>query len=187
MPRHRQHAGIIVRVTFASALPHRAVVAFCAAAATVLPANAKGLETASQGEIVAGARSCVASVGPAGLDQTRLVADGWSKGSIASKDGKPIDTSIILYGKGHLMLMSMQPQPGKPQLCTLLARIESVRAFAGIQTAFASTYGAPFKDDGKGDQFSQAPDHRFINLASTGSNDRPSVRVAVGYLSQESK
>lgn len=106
---------------------------------------------------------------------------------MSSKDGKALDAGFVLYGKGNLMLLSSPSEPGKLQLCTLMARIASVKAFPAIQGAFASTYGFPFKDDGKGEQFFQAPDHRFINLASTGSKDRPSVRVAIGYVSQESK
>ncbi len=172
-----------MRGAVALTMRRHAAVALGAAAVLAGPVAAKEFGVASQDEIVAGARSCVASVGPAGLDEAHRVAAGWSKGAMTSKDGKPVASDLIVYGKGNLMMLSTRAAG----LCTVTARIASVRAFPGIQSAMASAYGAPFKDDGKGEQFFQAPDHRFIDLASTGSKDRPAVRVAVGYVSQESK
>ncbi|GAA4217666.1 hypothetical protein GCM10022253_16690 [Sphingomonas endophytica] len=173
--------------TSVPALRRLLVAALCAVGTAASPANAKARAPASPEEIVAGVRSCVVSVGPAGLDQARLAADGWSKASISSKDGKPVESPLIVYGKGRLMMVSTTPARGTSQLCTVMADIGSVSAFPGIQAAMANAYGAPFKDDGKGEQFFAAPDHRYIDLASTGNNDRPSIRAAVVYVSRESK
>ncbi len=161
--------------------------ALCAVATLASPVVAEGMGIASQDEILAGIRSCTNGVGPAGLDEAHLIADGWSKGSMSSKDGKPVENGLIVYGKGHLMVLTSNAGLGQMQLCNFVAKIASVQAFPKLQAAMASTYGVPFKDNGRGDQYYRASNSHLINLVFTGSNDRPSVRVAVGYVSQESK
>jgi hypothetical protein len=141
---------------------------------------------ASRDEIMAGVRSCAAGLTATGLDEVKLAGDGWSKGSITNK-GKPVALDLILYGKGNLMLMSAKVPAGKTPICTITARIATVTEYPAIQAAFAAAYGAPVKDDGKGEQLFISPDHRIIDLASTGSNNEPAVRVAVGPVIQETK
>ena len=46
---------------------------------------------------------------------------------------------------------------------------------------------ATLSGDGKGGRIFIAADHRVVDLASTGSTERPAVRVAVGPVIQETK
>ena len=147
-------------------------------------AAARGLSPATDDELLAGARSCAAATNPTGVDVRSLEANGWDKATM-SANGKAAATSLTFYGKGHLLLMF--DANGKSPLCIVTGRISSIAEFPKLQTAFAAAYGPPVKDDGKGEQLFIAPDHRVVELASTGSVDRPSVRVGVGPIFQESK
>ena len=124
-----------------------------------------------------GARSCAAATTEAGVDAGKLEADGWHKAAI-SENGKPLAAPMTFYGKGNLLLMF--DKSGAQPMCFVTARLSSRADFPKLQAAFASAYGAPIKDNGKGDQFFKAPDHRMYDLASTGQQDEPAVRVVVG-------
>jgi hypothetical protein len=140
--------------------------------------------TATVDELIGGAQSCAAVTTTAGVDVRALESAGWGKGTMSAQ-GKPVATTLQIYGKGPLVLMFDTAQ-AKP-ICIITARISSIADFVKIRAAFQAKYGTPVKDDGKGEQIFIAPDHRIVDLASTGSNDRPSVRVGVGPVIQESK
>ena len=149
-----------------------------------VPAASQGLPPATPDEILAAARSCAAATSSAGLDLKKLEADGWGKASM-SADGKPVATPLTFYNKGHLLL-AYNSGSAKP-FCIFTGRIESAAEFRNLQAAFASSFGAPVKDDGKGEQLFLSPDRHIVDLASTGTADRPAVRVAVGPVVQEAK
>ncbi|MBJ6121340.1 hypothetical protein [Sphingomonas mollis] len=151
-----------------------------------VPVAAAPRAAASQSEILEGVQSCAASLASTGIDEASLVSDGWSKG-VMSESGKPLASDVIFYGKGNLMLMSVRTSAGQTPICSILARIGSVDDYPALQDAMAAAYGKPIKDDGKGEQMFIARDHRVIDLASTGSNKNPSVRIAVGPVFQETK
>jgi hypothetical protein len=148
------------------------------------PAAGQGLQPAGGDEIMAAARSCAAATNATGVDPRKLEADGWNKATVSS-NGKPVTTPLTMYGKGHLLLMF--DAAGASPLCIVTGRIPSVAEFPKLQAAFAAAYGTPIKDDGKGEQMFIAPDHRVVDLASTGSSDHPAVRVGVGPVFQETK
>ena len=135
-------------------------------------------------EILAGTQSCVAATSPAGLDLAKLQSDGW-RAATMSENGKPVASPLTFYGKGRLLLIIDAKNP-KP-FCILTAKITSVREYPRIQAYFASAFGAPLKDNGKGEQMFFPPNSHIIVIASTGSADSPSVRVAVGPVAQEKK
>ncbi len=147
-------------------------------------ALAQGLSPADNDEILAGARECAAVTSAAGIDESKLATDSWSNATI-SNDGKPVGTSLTMYGKGHLLLTF--DRAAKSPICIVTARLKSVQDFPKLQARVAGDYGTPVKDDGKGEQIFIAPDHRIIDLASTGSQSKPAVRVAVGPVFQETK
>jgi hypothetical protein len=152
--------------------------------ATAAPAIGQTLAPAALDEILTGTRSCASATTTNGVDPHKLEADGWGRASVTAND-KPLAPSMVFYGKGHLLLM-FNPAGSKP-ICILTARISSVADFPKVQAAFAAVFGSPVKDDGKGDQLFIAPDHRIVDLTSSGNAERPSVRVAVGPVIQEPK
>jgi hypothetical protein len=160
------------------------ILAVLAIFAIAAPAVGQGLPPVANDELLAAVRSCAAATNPTGVDPRKLEADGWRKATM-SANGKPVATPLTMYGKGHLLLMF--DSAGASPLCIVTGRILSVAEFPKLQAAFAAAYGAPIKDDGKGEQMFIAPDHRVVDLASTGSNDRPAVRVGIGPVFQETK
>ena len=160
------------------------IITATATLAVAAPAAAQGLQPVGTDEILAATRSCADATNATGVDTRKLEGEGWAKASMAA-DGKPVATSLSFYGKGDLLLMF--DASGKSPLCIVTGRIPSIRDFPKLQSAFAAAYGPPVKDDGKGEQLFIAPDHRVMELASTGDVDRPSVRVGVGPIFQETK
>ena len=140
-------------------------------------AAAQNLPPSSVDEIIAGAKSCAAATTQAGVNATTLEADGWHKASV-SDHGKALDAPMTFYGKGHLLMMF--DKSGTHPICFVTARIASKSDFTKLQAAFTSAYGAPVKDNGNGEQIFMAPDHRMYDLASTGQQGEPAVRVVVG-------
>jgi hypothetical protein len=141
------------------------------------PATAQGIAPARTDEIIAGAQSCAAATAPTGIDEARLKSDGWGKGAV-SANGKALPTSMAFYGNGPLVLMFNRN--GAKPICIVTGRLPSAADFPKLQAAFASAYGAPVKDDGKGAQIFITPDHRIMQLAFTGTEQMPAVRVGVG-------
>jgi hypothetical protein len=152
--------------------------------ATAAPAVGQTLAPAGVDEILAGTRSCASVTTTKGVDAHKLETDGWGKASVTAND-KPLAAPMVFYGKGHLLL-TFNPAGAKP-ICILTARISTVADFPKVQAAFASAFGSPVKDDGKGEQLFIAADHRIVDLTSSGNAERPSVRVAVGPVIQEAK
>ena len=148
------------------------------------PLQGQGMTPAANEEFLTAARSCAAATSPTAVDPRKLEADGWKKATMSS-NGKPVATPLTMYGKGHLLLMF--DAAGTSPLCIVTGRLGSIGEFPKLQAAFAAAYGAPIKDDGKGEQMFVAPDHRIVDLAATGSADRPAVRVGVGPVFQETK
>ena len=145
---------------------------------------AQGLPPASVDEIMAGAKSCLAATSSAGVDENKLRGDGWKHGTMSDK-GKPVDNGLSIYGRDGLLMILHGSKPGS--LCLFTARIASPSDIAKLQASMAAAYGKPASDDGKGEQMFFTADNHIVDVASTGSQDQPAVRVAVGPVSQEKK
>jgi hypothetical protein len=148
------------------------------------PAVAQGLPTGSMDEIISATRSCLAATSSTGVDEQKLQADGWHRATL-SANGKPVQNGMTFYGRNGLLLILNKSAP--TPLCALTARIAAGPDFLKLQAAMAALYGGSVGTDPQGEYVFMAPDHHIIDLAPTGTSDRPAVRVAVGVVPQENK
>lgn len=147
-------------------------------------AVAQGMPVATPQEIVAGTESCAAATSATGVDEHRLEADGWRHATMSDANGKPVDT-LSFYSKGGLLLTLTK---GSAKICIFTARIQNAETFDDIAVAMEKGLGVP----GKGQQQEAHtvywfPLHHVVQLQLTGKPGAPSVRVGVGYNSEEAK
>lgn len=151
--------------------------------ATVLissPAAAQ-MSVASPADVLAATRSCIAASGNGVVDGARLEADGWQRGT-ASSAGRAVETSLTFYGRpnGNVVLMTGPGAAGQPQVCLVTARVADVRGRGAVQAALSGAFGEPLQSAPDGIIW-RAPSH-IVQLAATGSDAQPAVRVAVAFV-----
>jgi hypothetical protein len=157
-------------------------------ASAALPAAAtaqglgSGLPPVPLATIVAAAQSCGNAVTTDHLDEQRLTDDRWVR-SEPSADGRPVDTPLHFFSRDSLLLTTMAGEA----TCVVLARIESVRDYPAVRDGLTASFGQPFRSDRNGTTQWMLPEHRAAQLDSTGSRDRPSVRIAVIHMSGNSQ
>jgi hypothetical protein len=134
-------------------------------------------------EILSGTRSCLGATSPSGVDERKLQADGWQHATMSS-NGKPVESGLTFYGRKGLLLVLNK---GSTPLCAVTARIAARTDYLKLQAAMATLYGGSAGTDPEGEYVFMTKDNHIIDLAPTGSNESPAVRVAVGPVPQESK
>ena len=147
-------------------------------------ASAQGLPPVGIEEIMSGTRSCLSATSPRGVDEQKLQADGWHHATLSS-NGKPIEDGLTFYGKGGLLIILNNA--ATTPLCALSARIAARPDYLKLQAAMATLYGGSVGTDPDGEYVFMTTDHHIIDLAPTGSNGSPAVRVAVGPVPEEKK
>jgi hypothetical protein len=161
-----------------------APLAFGTLVLATVQAAAQGLPPVGIDEIMSGTRSCLSATSSTGVDEQKLQSEGWHHATLSS-NGKPIENGLTSYGKGGL-LMILSKTAATP-LCALSARIAAGPDYLKLQAAMATLYGGSAGTDPDGEYVFMTTDHHIIDLAPTGSNDSPAVRVAVGPVPQEKK
>ncbi|NJC34452.1 hypothetical protein GGR88_001966 [Sphingomonas jejuensis] len=151
-----------------------------ATVAAVAPAAAQ-LSVAAPADVLAATRSCIAASGNGAVDGARLEADGWRRGT-ASSDGQAVETPLSFYGRpnGNVVLMTGPGAAGQPQVCLVTARVADVRGRGAVQAALTGAFGDPIQSAPDGILW-RAPSH-IVQLAATGSDAQPAVRVAVAFV-----
>ena len=120
--------------------------------------------------IVAAAQSCLAAVTPEGLDEARLTADGWGRGSMSGGGGE-----LIIFSRGDVLLLST---PGT-SFCAVTARLRNMRAFPELSQALVAAFGRPSQSEANGTQMWLWEDAKVMRVEATGSRERPAVRIAI--------
>jgi hypothetical protein len=148
------------------------------------PAAAQGLPVAAPQEIVAAAQSCAAATGPSGVDQPKLIADGWHRASITS-DGKPVENAGLIFGKGDLLL---RLSDASAKICFISGRIQDAATLGDVAYAMDKGLGVSgAAKAGESNTYYWFPPNHIVQLQLTGKPDAPAVRVAVGYHPLETK
>lgn len=156
------------------------LLALLACSAVVAPAAAQ-MAAVLPGDVLAATRSCVAASRNGVVDGARLAADGWQRGA-ASSDGRTVETPLTFYGRpnNNVVLMTGSGAAGQPQVCFVTGRVSDVRARTAVETAMTSAFGKPLQSAPDGILW-RAPSH-MVQLAATGSDAQPAVRVAVAFV-----
>lgn len=151
----------------------RAMAAALALAAPALlhaQGPASSLRPSEPAAIVAAAQSCRAAVTPEGLDEARLTADGWGRGSVSGGDN-----GLIIFGRGDVLLLST---PGT-SFCAVTARLRNMRAFPELSQALVAAFGRPSQSEANGTQTWLWEDAKVMRVEATGSRQSPAVRIAI--------
>jgi hypothetical protein len=147
------------------------------------PAAAQGMAVAAPAEIVAGAKSCAAATSQSGVDERKLEADGWRRGTM-SGGGKSAD-ALRFYAKGNLLVVLTR---APSTLCAVTARIQDAATLNDVAFAMDKGLGAAGTGrPGEANTIYWFVPGSIVQLALTGKPDAPSVRVAVGYYAGEKK
>ena len=142
------------------------------------PAAAPGLSPAAPPEIVAGARSCLDATDARQVDQAKLTANGWNRGSVTARDGKAEATPLTFMAKGGLVLI-LNAAADMP-LCAITTRLAKGTRFGDVAAALEQALGVPGKPrEGDPGIVYFFPEGHLVQLASTGSPRAPAVRVVV--------
>lgn len=131
---------------------------------------------ASLGDIVASYNDCFAATNTASLAPSELEKLGWQRATIQSSTGEKIADAPIIYGhtaRSPLIMLNALEGQG---VCVVTARIESLAAFDAFKAALGGQLPRPERN---GEVTYQA-EGRIVQIAPTGSSDKPSVKLVVG-------
>lgn len=146
--------------------------------AQLLPAQAP--------DIAAALKVCVAAAGPGPVDESKIVAAGWSK-ALGLDKGRAVGAVPVIYGaSGNAALIFLTPAQAGRNYCLVNARITTIGDYRQAEVAITGALGsAPFnREDGK---LRWRAGSLLIPLEPNGSRDKPAVRVGVIYVPGENK
>ena len=149
----------------------RKVVVLAGLALAAAPAAAQ-TRPAALGEIFESYNDCFAATDGGSLSPDALAKLGWAKGEWDTK--KPEGPFVFGHGdRAPVILLTSLKGEG---MCIVLARIENEETYEGFKAAFG---GQLPKANAEGVIFYRA-NNRIVRLARTGTQDKPSMSLAVG-------
>lgn len=157
-----------------AALRKLATAALALSAVLAAPATAQMREAALP-EIFESYNDCFAATESGEISISSLEALGWSRATIRSSDGEPIENAPLIFGHSErkpIIIMSALEGEG---VCMVNARIESFEVFEEFKQAFGGKLPEPDKQ-GSISYFAQG---HPVQIAPTGSREAPALRLAV--------
>ncbi|MBI1401994.1 MAG: hypothetical protein GC147_02115 [Porphyrobacter sp.] len=137
------------------------------------PAAAE-LRTAPLEDIFESYNDCFAATNGGALDPAELEKLGWSRATISSR-GKPVEGGPVIFGHGErapIILLSGTEGAG---ICIVNARIKNFSVFTDFTSAFGGKLPKPDKDG----EINFIAEGRPVQIAPTGSRDKPAMRLVV--------
>ena len=157
----------------------RTVIVCSLAALMATPSSAASLGSSAVPEVVKGVQSCLTATREDGVDIDSLQNDGWSKVTV-SDGGRTVASPIPMLSKGSLILVHQASGP--TPICTIMAKVPDVPAISGVATALDGALETGRKiENGKAIPAYWFPEGHVVQLASTGSEKAPGVRIVVAY------
>ncbi len=125
-------------------------------------------------------QSCLSATTEKAVEADKLKSDGWHAASVTA-NGKAVDTSLVFFGKGNLLLIT--DKTAKAPACTITAHIQGAEAFDGVTSAIMNTLNV----DGRAksadrDTIYFFPKGHIVQLVKTGTSESPAIRIAVGFM-----
>lgn len=160
----------------------RSAALFLLTSAGPLWAQAPALSPATPAQIAAGVSACIAATQPERVNEAALVQAGWSKGTPKDAKGKALTVPFGIYGRKDSNVMLLTPPAKGP--CTVLARISRADAAPAVVEAVSAQVKAQPKRD-KDNNLIWLSGRTAIQLAATGDNAKPALRIAVIQLAEK--
>ena len=167
-----------------SASPKRIAIALVVASLPALPAQAQ-LRPATADHIGEAVGRCIAATSTAGLNLERLAEGGWQRAKTQSGEEK-VDAPIPIYGKaGNRAVIIAAPTEAAPA-CIVTARIEHFDVVSATTQGMSRALKvSPMKSEGNETYWRYGP--LIIQLAATGTREKPGIRVGVVAVAGEKK
>jgi hypothetical protein len=145
-------------------------------------AQSDGLGPLAAEVIADAAKSCAHSLSAAGVDERRLLADGWSEGKVTSK-GKEVASPLRLFGRAGATLVLPATTGAPARNCVVMARIESLADYGKVAKATQTALSGRLVKTDKASLMWMLEGGRAAQMDATGSSSKPAVRIFVMHLS----
>jgi len=169
----------------------RSQIVFFAAISLSAAASAQtGLQPAAADDIAGAVIDCWNAVGEKAVDRRNLEAAGWQFAPGSDSQGKPVSTPLSLYARAGRQAAIMIAEGSSTPMCSVIARVASPddlgKAAGAIQKKLvALNPQVKATRDGESLVFLALP--KLAMADSTGSKDKPAIRIVVGYQNPEKK
>jgi hypothetical protein len=146
---------------------------------------------ASPDDIAAAVGDCWNAVSLGSVDRAQLEARGWTAGTPAARNGRPVVGVPSLHGKaGSNAIIMLVDAPELRSICTVIGVVASTEDIGKAAGAVQRTLLAvdPKVKAARSENsivFLSLP--RIAMLEPTGTKDRPATRISVAYKAAESK
>ena len=159
------------------------LLALFGALGPALAAQPSGFRPVKPDVIAQSGRSCANSVSSTGVDEQRLRADGWSEGTLQSK-GKEAASPLRFFGRAGTMLL-LTREEGRPAggSCVVMASIKSTKHYPQVVEAMTAALGGSASKAKDESVMWLLDGGKAAQMAPTGSNEKPSVRIVVVFVS----
>ncbi len=127
-------------------------------------------------EIFESYNDCFAATETGAINTDALRDLGWVRATMTDDDGNSVDDGPIIFGHTQRTPLIMLSGLDGEGVCMVSARIESFDVFEEFMAAFGGNLPDP---DGDGAITYSAQGH-IVQIAPTGSRDKPSLRLVVG-------
>ena len=140
-----------------------------------VPAAAQ-LRPAPLEEIFESYNDCFAATNGGSLAPAELEKLGWTRATITGDDGEAVADAPIIFGHGERAPIIMLSNLEGEGICLVNARIEGFEVFDEFKAAFGGKLPKPKKNG----EITYQAEGRVVQIAPTGSSDKPSLRLVVG-------
>ncbi len=159
-------------------------IAAIAAAVPLSPVVGQEQKVASVAGIEAALGACLSATGTAGVDEAKLTERGFARGKIEA-DGKAVASELGFYGQADnaaIIITMANPKP----ICTVIARIPSIERFPDtVEAINGALQSKPIRQEGN--EVTWRHGAAIVQLAATGTREKPSIRTVVMALQEEKK
>lgn len=145
------------------------------------------MKPASSEHIGAAIDACVGATSLEGVDSDKLVDAGWAAGAIEDK-GKAVDSPLRIYATpdNYAVIVVNIDAAKAEDACIVMAGIESFDRYSAIADGIGRDLQAKLiRRDGNEFFWRHGP--LMIQLAATGTREKPSIRAGVIAVPEEKK
>ena len=148
---------------------------FCLVAIGISAPSAAQLLPSPLADIYESYNDCFKVAAAGGMRPQELGPLGWSRATVASKDGEAESGGPVFYGHRSRKPLIMLTAESGEGLCVVMAKLENRGSFDEFTKAWGGKLPEP---DSKG-AISFSAEGQVVQLRRTGSREEPSLSIAV--------
>ena len=166
------------------------IVLFAAISLSAAASAQTGLQPAAADDIAGAVTDCWNAVGAKKVDRGSLEAAGWEFAPGSDAQGKPVKTPLLLYARAGRQAAIMIAEGARTPMCSVIARVGTPEDLGKTAAAIQKKLLAldpQVKATRDGDSLVFLALPKLVMADSTGSKDKPALRIVVGYQDSEKK